>query len=114
MNIKQTLQTVLVYFERTRGLGHTKLAKEALKIENLATLLVVDKKTGEALGIANANYITLEDLEYRTQGRRMLLVFDNYTIINICADALSHIRALEHDRDELIRKLKIINGVSKL
>ena len=93
MNIKNKLEAVLAYYERTRGVGHTQAARACVNGRE-ALVMCHNQATcgfyanGDDVKHAKACVISRPDV---WQGYNLPLVWDNYAIIKLCEDSLEEI-----------------------
>lgn len=93
MNIKNKLEAVLAYYDRTRGVGHTRVAKAG--IDGREVLVMCQNQAscgpysvGHDMAQAKACVIHRPDV---WQSYNLPLVWDNLAIQTLCAEALKEI-----------------------
>lgn len=80
MNYHQMLQSIVYYYDSTRGVGHTKQMIEGLQPD--ALVLVESVRHARNLGLDKTNYITIENLRMGSafHGERGPLAIDHHTL----------------------------------
>jgi len=97
--VKELMQGVLYYYQRTRKVGHTRSLFSGLGflngISSVRPLVVVAE---ELMGrmLSPNNYVTLERFRQQTDGVRAPLVWDNSAIIGVFLAAVHRIEELEN------------------
>lgn len=105
--IKAMLDDVVFAFSRSRQVGHSKTAIEAVKATEGARLVVsgirLAKDWSKRYGI---KAVTVADLSpFPGEG---VLIFDNHAIVELCKMAVNEIDGLQKQNRDMARKLRII------
>lgn len=117
--IKEKLETIHLYYNVARGIGHTELMMKGLahfKQRNGRKPLVVCRDSANAVSVWPAlkkqpvRTIGLNDLN-QLRGTNAPIAFDNYAIHQLVLDALAEIDRLEKELAKKDRKLDQIKTI---
>ena len=98
-DIRSILDTLLVYYTRSRGMGHTSLAISALGHDPKALLVTLTRTHADALGAVSGvsgRVVSASSLGREVKGP---IILDNYLTYHICAAALKEM----HRLDEMLK-----------
>jgi hypothetical protein len=104
MKIKETLQTLLNYYERTRGVGHTRVMLEGATNRPEALVVFAYPLQDKILTpgpLKNSQVLSLETVTTDLLGRGVPLVFDNTGMSELLAQSLEEINRLEAEVQSL-------------
>lgn len=120
-SVKNTLNFLLNYFDRTRGVGHTRVATVGLQSENAYLVTMNEQVFKKIKKIAPfINYTNLDHIEKDLEKITAPLIFDNSAIVSLlllCHNEISRLELLnegknlnEDDKDKKIIELTRLNS----
>jgi hypothetical protein len=110
MNTKQQLETLYLYYNHIRGVGHTYTMLNGLTSNPNAKVVVTNTGHAKTLNLKSEQIIPLTNLE-QLYGINCPLVFDNYTLMNLFANAIFEIHHLEKENEEYKERLDSIDQI---
>lgn len=108
MKIQEKLELLLHYYMSTRNAGHTTLMKEGINhYDKPFFVLTHNMNHGSDLNISPKDVISWTNLD-KLQGHDRPMAIDNAVMIELLADALMRIEALEEENKKLTKRNKLI------
>lgn len=116
MSQKLKAESLLEYYERTRGVGHTKATINGAgsSKSKACLLLAVDHKHAKFLRpkvTKGALVYVMHDLSVAAD-RRQPILLDNFTIITVLEEAVAEVKRLRLSEFQLSSKLKRIAEIA--
>jgi len=97
MDVKDTLDTIRVYFLTTRQAGHSTLMNEGTNnFDGDKLVLVIDRKHGDQMGLKRSEMVSLDSL-HKLKGHNTPLAIDNGVLIEIFDQAVLKYVELENE-----------------
>ena len=113
MKIKETLQTMLLYYTRARGVGHTYVLKNGVdRVKNQCIVVGTTIKQSEDI-VKKTEIVNmgLSSLNSGIQGLRIPIAFDNFALMEIFGESLGEINRLEDELRTANIKLNHIKSI---